>query len=241
MFMEKQGSVVRVIGYRSGGPGSIPGSTRFSEKKKTVVNGERGPFSLVSTTEQLLDRKVKSCLENREYGRRDPSRWPRGTFYPHKLAITSLTREFVCLSNQLHWQTASAYFVRLRCEYNVAQSCAYRAQCISVCGALTDFAFFNSAILVLVYPAQLDHPNYSMLHCWTQQRSSKRLQMTAAGFYHCTCVLTSYAPQLVIRKEAFLYCCYETVLWIRHQRRLCTRFCRPHRQLFSILQWFYDY
>jgi hypothetical protein len=26
--------VVRVVGYRSGGPGSIPGTTRFSEKKK---------------------------------------------------------------------------------------------------------------------------------------------------------------------------------------------------------------
>jgi hypothetical protein len=32
-----------------------------------------------------------SCLENREYGRRDPSRWPRGTLYPQKLAITSPT------------------------------------------------------------------------------------------------------------------------------------------------------
>jgi hypothetical protein len=34
-----------------------------------------------------------SCLENREYGRRDPSRWPRGTLYPQKLAITSPTSE----------------------------------------------------------------------------------------------------------------------------------------------------
>jgi hypothetical protein len=41
-----------------GGPGSIPGITRFSEKKKTVVGLERGPLSLVSTTEELLDRKV---------------------------------------------------------------------------------------------------------------------------------------------------------------------------------------
>jgi hypothetical protein len=32
-----------------------------------------------------------SCLENREYGRRDPSRSPRGTLYPQKLAITSPT------------------------------------------------------------------------------------------------------------------------------------------------------
>jgi hypothetical protein len=53
------GLVVRVLGYRSGGTGSIPGGTRFSvKKKKTVVGPERGPLSLVSTTEELLDRKV---------------------------------------------------------------------------------------------------------------------------------------------------------------------------------------
>jgi hypothetical protein len=47
------GLVVRVLGYRSGGPGSIPGTTR-----KKVVGLERGPLSLVSTTKELLDRKV---------------------------------------------------------------------------------------------------------------------------------------------------------------------------------------
>jgi hypothetical protein len=54
------GLVVRVLGYRSGGPGSIPGTTRFSEKKrkKTVVGLERGPLNPVSTTEELPDRKV---------------------------------------------------------------------------------------------------------------------------------------------------------------------------------------
>jgi hypothetical protein len=30
-----------------------------------------------------------SCLENREYGHRDLSRWPRGTLYSQKLATTS--------------------------------------------------------------------------------------------------------------------------------------------------------
>jgi hypothetical protein len=47
------GLVVRVLGYRSGGLGSIPGTTR-----KIIVGLERGPLSLVSTTEELLDRKV---------------------------------------------------------------------------------------------------------------------------------------------------------------------------------------
>jgi hypothetical protein len=48
------GLVVRVLGYRTGGPGLIPGTTR----KIKVVGLERGPLSLVSTTEELLDRKV---------------------------------------------------------------------------------------------------------------------------------------------------------------------------------------
>jgi hypothetical protein len=47
------GLAVRVLGYRSGGPGSITGTT-----KKKVVGLERVPLSLVSTTEELLDRKV---------------------------------------------------------------------------------------------------------------------------------------------------------------------------------------
>jgi hypothetical protein len=45
------GLVVRVLGYRSGGSGSIPGTTR----KK---NSERGPLSLVTTSKELLVRKV---------------------------------------------------------------------------------------------------------------------------------------------------------------------------------------
>jgi hypothetical protein len=47
------GLVVRILGYRSGGPGSISGTTR-----KKIMGLERGPLSLVSTTEELLDRKV---------------------------------------------------------------------------------------------------------------------------------------------------------------------------------------
>jgi hypothetical protein len=54
------------------------------------VGLERGPLSLISTTEELLGRKSSgSGLENQVYGRRDPSRWPRGKLYPQKLALTS--------------------------------------------------------------------------------------------------------------------------------------------------------
>jgi hypothetical protein len=55
------GLVIRVLGYRSGGPGSIPGTTR-----KKVVDLEWGPFSLVSTTEKLLDRKVAAPVYKTE-------------------------------------------------------------------------------------------------------------------------------------------------------------------------------
>jgi hypothetical protein len=51
------GLVVRVLGCRSGDPGSIPGTTR-----KKVVGLERGPLSLVSTTEELLDRTVAATV-----------------------------------------------------------------------------------------------------------------------------------------------------------------------------------
>jgi hypothetical protein len=55
-----------------------------------VVGLERGPLSLVSTIEELLWRKSSgSDLESREYGRRDPSRRPRSTVYPQKVALTS--------------------------------------------------------------------------------------------------------------------------------------------------------
>jgi hypothetical protein len=48
------GLVVRVLNYRSRGPGF---DSRALQKKK-VVGLKRGPLSLVSTTEELLDRKV---------------------------------------------------------------------------------------------------------------------------------------------------------------------------------------
>jgi hypothetical protein len=57
-----------------------------------VVGLERGPLSLVSTIEGLLERKSSgSGLESRVYCRRNPSRWPRGILYPQKLTLNSAT------------------------------------------------------------------------------------------------------------------------------------------------------
>jgi hypothetical protein len=54
-----------------------------------AVGLERGPLSLVNTIEESLAwNSSGSGLENREYGRRDPSRWPRDILCPQKLALT---------------------------------------------------------------------------------------------------------------------------------------------------------
>jgi hypothetical protein len=56
-----------------------------------VVGLEQGPLSLVSTIEELLEKKSGSGLQSREYGRKDPWRWPRGSLHPPNLALTSPT------------------------------------------------------------------------------------------------------------------------------------------------------
>jgi hypothetical protein len=75
-----------------------------------VVNLKRGPHSLVSTTEELLGRKSSgSGLESREYGRSDPWRWPRGTLFQQKLALTSPTSggRSVCIVHS--WTQATEF------------------------------------------------------------------------------------------------------------------------------------
>jgi hypothetical protein len=75
LFLYLCGLVVRVPGYRSRSPGSI---SRRYQIFWEVVGLERGPLSLVSKIEELLGwNSSGSGLESREYGRRDPSRWPR--------------------------------------------------------------------------------------------------------------------------------------------------------------------
>jgi hypothetical protein len=75
-----------------------------------VVGLERGPLSLMSTVEELLGRKSSgSGLESQEYGRKDPSRWPCGTLYRQKLALTSSTSSGR-LVGIVHLQTQATEF-----------------------------------------------------------------------------------------------------------------------------------
>jgi hypothetical protein len=51
-----------------------------------VVGLERGLLSLMNTTEELLERKNSgSGLQNRDYGRRVPRRWPSDTLLSAKV------------------------------------------------------------------------------------------------------------------------------------------------------------
>jgi hypothetical protein len=73
------------------------GHRRFDSRHYQIfweaVSLERGPPSLVSTTEELLGRKKKTfpVWEAENTAVVDPSRWPRGTLYQPKFALTSPT------------------------------------------------------------------------------------------------------------------------------------------------------
>jgi hypothetical protein len=77
------GQVVRVLGYRSRGPGSIPGATRFYEKK-WVWNGVHSAsrVQLRSYLEEKLAAPVKKTIRHADH---------QAPLYPLKLALTSPT------------------------------------------------------------------------------------------------------------------------------------------------------
>jgi hypothetical protein len=75
-----------------------------------VVGVEWGPLSLVSTIQELLGEKSsRSGLETRDYRSRDPSRWPRGAFYPQKLALTSPTSSVCSVGILRSWAQATEF------------------------------------------------------------------------------------------------------------------------------------
>jgi hypothetical protein len=77
---------------------------------------EQGPFSLVTTIQELLERKGSgSGLENREYTSRDPLWWPRDTFYLQELALTSPTRGGSSVGT-VRLRTKATEFLLLFCD-----------------------------------------------------------------------------------------------------------------------------
>jgi hypothetical protein len=79
-----------------------------------VVGLKRCPLSLVSNTKKLLERKSSgSGIDIREYGHRDPSRWPRDTPYPQNFALTSLTSGGRSVGIVRTWTQARSLFLVL--------------------------------------------------------------------------------------------------------------------------------
>jgi hypothetical protein len=75
LWSSGQSSWLQIRGHR----------VRFPALPKKVVGLEWGPLSLVSATEELLGNNSSGFgLERQEYGRRDLSRWQRGTLCPQK-------------------------------------------------------------------------------------------------------------------------------------------------------------
>jgi hypothetical protein len=74
------GLVFRVSGYRSRGSGL---DSRRSQIFCEATGLERGPLSLVRTTEKLLEGKVAAPVYKTEINDcGNPLRWPRDTLYP---------------------------------------------------------------------------------------------------------------------------------------------------------------
>jgi hypothetical protein len=76
-ILRMYGLVVRVLYYRSRGPGFD--SRALQKKSSGSGTGSTQPreYNWGATWK----KSSGFCLENREYGRRDPSRWPRGSLY----------------------------------------------------------------------------------------------------------------------------------------------------------------
>jgi hypothetical protein len=110
------GLVTRVPRYRSKGPGF---DSRRYQIFWEVVGPERGPLSLVWTTEKLLERKVAAPVSKTEINGGGVSlRWPCDTLDPLKLALTSPISGGRSVGI-VRWRTKAAEFV---CCYFVLET-----------------------------------------------------------------------------------------------------------------------
>jgi hypothetical protein len=119
-------------------------------KRSSRVQNLSAVFGRLASVATVLQRPFfffcRLRLENREYGRRDPSRWPRGTLYPQKSPLTSPTSggrsvgivrsrtqatEFVCLfvCFTLRWDHPINNQTLLSCVLNAEILVCHSARC----------------------------------------------------------------------------------------------------------------
>jgi hypothetical protein len=122
-----------------------------------IVGLKRGPPSLMSTIEELLGRNNSDCcLESWAYGIRDPSRWPRDTLYPQKLAVTlpTICGLSVGLVRSRTKSTELVFFVAAYClfiEPSVSTASQFCETCQNDlhCSYVTDFANWGHLLSTL--------------------------------------------------------------------------------------------
>jgi hypothetical protein len=108
--------------------------------------------SIMSTTEELLGRKGSgSVLENREYGRRDPSYWSRNTLYLQELVLTSPTSGGRSLGRVRSRTNATEFVCLLR--YNIQDECSDLTLCCMqrVTQKLLDREVYRSELMPVHY------------------------------------------------------------------------------------------
>jgi hypothetical protein len=140
-----------------------------------------------STQPQLRSCERNSSgpsLENREYGRRDPSRWPRDTFYPQTLALTSPTSGG-CSVGIVRSRTKAT-------EFSISSEClqfdAFTKHCFQYIDRLR-----NS---VASPPSEFLRYRWNV--CWVGGVAAQRGWREAA-YVHCAAMVWKFNPPLVCR------------------------------------------
>jgi hypothetical protein len=137
------------------------------------VGQEHCPLILVSTTEELLERKSSGWgLENRQYGRRDQSRWKRGTLYPQKLAVTSPTS--ACRSVSIVRLRTQATEFRFSCK-NVSTVVTSLVRRIAYWASRNNFWYIA---LALMSRKRIRHRNAGLARGKGRGRPNKQLPQT---------------------------------------------------------------
>jgi hypothetical protein len=131
-------------------PGSIPGFSSFLRNNESWT-GSTQPHEY---NWRAIGRKSSgSGVENREYGRRDPSRWPRDTLYPQKLALISPTRGGLSV-DIVRWRikaTELLFIITIRISLTYISSLTLRYIHTTILGLQLRFEWKLKSVISVTY------------------------------------------------------------------------------------------